>query len=174
MNPQSAERTGHKTKPFIGKLFGMFGKKEKPAEAAAVQTPRAKTIEPKAPAKKEEPKPVAKNASFFAQLADGQSVIDGTPRSFTMNGHTHTIVFTFRRVMLDGKPYRLMAEDSALDILTAVKNGNTFSVEAGSFGKAVSLHATEEEWNVIVRTLLSTGTHEITDANGNKAAIVRN
>jgi len=172
MNPNATQQA-KKTKPLMGRLFGMFGKKDAPKQTQEKPV-MAKPAEPKVAAKKEEAKPVVKNASFFSQLADGQSVIDGTPRSFTMNGHTQTIMFTFRRNMLDGKPYRYMTDDSALDILTAVKNGNAFAVEAGSFGKAVSLHATEEELNAIIRTLLSTGTHEITDANGKKAAIVRN
>jgi len=176
MNPQATERGQKESKPLMGRLFGFFGKKK---QSPAVSPPPAVPHTEKEPESKREDKQekkekaAPKNAPFFSQLADGQSVIDGTPRSFTLSGHTHTVVFTYRRIMLDGKPYCFRSGDMSLDITKAARVGNTFVMEAGAFGRTASLQADEAELNAVFRTLLSTGSHAVTGTEGETAVIAR-
>ena len=173
MNPQAAD-TQATSKPLMGRLFGMFGKKKKELSVMAYAAPIQKT-ESKSEKKKKttEEKPAVKTGPYLAQLTDGQSVIDGTPRSFILNGHTHALAFTFRKMILDGKTYCISSDGITFDIFAAARSGDTLMVEAGAFGKKVTLKTNDAEWNAILRALLSTGSHEYAAQDGIKVMIAR-
>ncbi len=168
MNPQASNQQAKKeSKPLMGRLMRFFRAEEKPepqVETAVAKKKPMRTVLEKM-TKAVEP--------FSLQLPEGKTLIDGTPRTVTLNGRNHTIVFTHRRIVLDGKNYTVSCDGTHWDITKAERAAGIFTLEAGAFGKKSSFEADDAKLKDILRTLLSTGTYEWTGNDGEKVRIER-
>lgn len=169
MNPQaSKEQAEGKSKPLMGRLFGFFRASKKTVEASADAAPKQKkpmrTIVEKV-AKAVEP--------FSLAFPEGKTLIDGTPRTVGLNGRTHSVVFTHRRMVLDGKNYVVSRDGTDWDITKAERANGTFTLEAGAFGRKSSFSADDAKLKEMLRTLLSTGTFAWTAEDGSEVKIER-
>ncbi len=163
MNPQASKEG----KPLMGRLLRFFRTEEKPEPT--VETPAQK----KKPMRTVLEKMTKSIEPFSLELPEGRTLIDGTPRTVSLNGRNHTIVFTHRRIVLDGKNYIVTCDGTPWDITKAERAAGIFFLEAGAFGKKSTLEADDAKLKDILRTLLSTGTYAWAAEDGNTVKIER-
>jgi len=161
---------GRSDSSFLGRAFRFLGVS---ALSVAAINYFGKEARAGTPSNKPNNGPNAPAGALLSQLPEGKTLIDGTPRSITLNGRNHTIAFTHRRITLDGQNYALTSSGFTLDITKAERSGGTLTLEAGAFGQKGSIQASEAELTTVLRALLSTGEYESTTADGKKVRIAR-